>query len=168
MSTIGGRGLVLDEKVNDAASTSAQNPSNIPIDGGYLCEDEFGEHAAAFLRGKYTPVIAECTANYDLETETGKDRLQLLGEIPTDFPTGSFSYVGPNPKFSREHYKRWGEGPGQRPSGLGDSWHHWFEGDGMLYVVDFKGTRSNLQKSVYSHRELEIRINATEARVSNR
>jgi carotenoid cleavage dioxygenase-like enzyme len=139
ISTTGGRGLVLDEKVNDAVSTSGQNALNIPIDGEYPCEDEFGEHAAAFLRGNYTPVVAECTANYDLETEAGKDRLQLLGEIPTDFPTGSFSYVGPNPKFSREHYKKWGEGPGQRPSGLGDSWHHWFEGDGMLYVVDFKG-----------------------------
>jgi hypothetical protein len=75
----------------------------------------------------------------------GGDTMYMLGDLPADFPDGKFVYVGPNPKFSREHYKVWGEGPGQVDPGFANGWHHWFEGDGMVYAMDFEsGARGTL------------------------
>ena len=63
--------------------------------------------------------------------------MRVLGSLPPGFPAGKFAYVGPNPKFAAEHYAKWGDGPGHENVGAGDGWHHWFEGDGMVYAVDF-------------------------------
>ena len=132
--------------------------------GPKLDDAEYGEHAAGFLSGNFQPLIEEttaevvllhpggaadneCEADYEKHGGTcsstsipGGDAMYVVGELPADFPDGKFMYVGPNPKFSRQHYKVWGEGPGQRDlTGFGNGWHHWFEGDGMVYAVDFEG-----------------------------
>ena len=70
-----------DKTMSDTASTtstSGQNPSDVPIDIEFLSEHEFGEHAAAFLRGNYTPVIAERTANYALKPKKEKKDCSFL------------------------------------------------------------------------------------------
>ena len=112
----------------------------------------YGEHAAAFLSGNFTPIQQECTAELGMceqQLSSAQQKLQIEGSIPVDFPAGQFAYVGPNPKFAREHYKKWGEGPGQRASSLGNGWHHWFEGDGMIYVLNFDKSRSIVYRNRY-------------------
>ena len=115
--------------ISAAASTSYQ----------LLDPVEYGEHGAAFLSGNYYPVGQEVTACCDYDAQAGDDSstMKINGKIPSDFPLGQYAYVGPNPKFAVDHYKRWGAGPGQVDFGLGSGWHHWFEGDGMIYAVDF-------------------------------
>lgn len=122
-----------------------------------LNDETYGEHAAAFLSGNFEPVLEEITADYLItpvsqakdslasRCETVKcSSLEIIGELPNDFPDGKFIYVGPNPKFARKHYKVWGAGPKQvDPLGLANGWHHWFEGDGMVYAVDFEGLEWN-------------------------
>ena len=119
------------------------------VAGPPLADDSFGEHAAAFLTGNFQPLTEEITASIVVggagrlpsPSSSDDENMQMLGNIPADFPAGKFAYVGPNPKFSREHYKVWGEGPNHLNVGFGDGWHHWFEGDGMVYAMDF-GRRS--------------------------
>ena len=60
----------------------------------------------------------------------------MAGGMPAGFPDGKFSYVGPAAS-AREHYKKWGTRTDQPNVGFGDGWHHWFEGDGMVYAMDF-------------------------------
>ena len=106
----------------------------------YVDREEFGEHGAAFLSGNYYPVVQEVTASCSCNERKAVDdnpSMRVVGTIPNDFPLGRYAYVGPNPKFPVEHYKRWGQGPGQHDFGLGVGWHHWFEGDGMIYATDF-------------------------------
>ncbi len=100
---------------------------------------DYGEHGAAFLSGNYYPVGQEVTAccGYDAQASDDSSTMKINGKIPSDFPLGQYAYIGPNPKFAVDHYKRWGSGPGQVDFGLGSGWHHWFEGDGMIYAVDF-------------------------------
>jgi len=124
-----------------------------------LDDAEYGEHAAAFLSGNFQPLTEETTAvlvirpdgvGVGVGGEVGilgtrsaapcSDTMLVIGDVPADFPDGQFIYVGPNPKFPREHYKDWGKGPGQRDLGFGHGWHHWFEGDGMVYAMDFEGS----------------------------
>ena len=118
--------------------------------GTVLQDADYGEHAAAFLSGNFQPVIEEVTASVLLSGEDARgfeasnQTFYILGEIPADFPAGKFAYVGPNPKFSLDHYKIWGRGPNQSNSGGADGWHHWFEGDGMIYALDFGGANTHL------------------------
>jgi carotenoid cleavage dioxygenase-like enzyme len=105
-----------------------------------LNEADYGEHAAAFLSGNYEPVSDEITAIYrppGLRKGGGASSIRIVGSIPADFPLGQYAYIGPNPKFPLKHYQLWGRGPNQDDPGLGISWHHWFEGDGMIYAIDF-------------------------------
>ena len=124
-----------------------RRPYTDHITGPKLDEAEYGEHAVGFLSGNFQPLIEETTAEVVLlpgassdsssatEAEEddkhggtssstsipGGDAMYIVGELPADFPNGKFVYVGPNPKFSRQHYKVWGEGPGQRdPTGFGN------------------------------------------------
>lgn len=128
----------LAERGNLAQEQPEQSVSEIysnTTEGG-LSVDEYGEHAAAFLQDNYTPVTKEWTTTTAFLAED-KQGLCVHDRIPPDFPVGKFAYVGPNPKFHQDHYKEWGRGPGQESSPFGKSWHHWFEGDGMVYVLDF-------------------------------
>ena len=118
-----------DKSVSDIYSNSLQEEDGLSV-------EEYGEHAAAFLQGNYTPITKEWTTTATFLGQH-KQGLCIHERIPADFPNGKFAYVGPNPKFHRDHYKEWGMGPRQEPSPFGRSWHHWFEGDGMVYVLDF-------------------------------
>lgn len=122
-----------------------------------LSDDEYGEHAAAFLSGNFQPVVDEISAEHVIAPEGsttdvgnsdavsglmgGSGSLTTVGKLPDDFPDGQFVYVGPNPKFPQEHYKAWGKGPKQEQPGQANGWHHWFEGDGMVFAVDFETIR---------------------------
>ena len=123
-------------------------PSSDLITGPVLCDSDYGEHASAFLSGNFQPVIHETSAVVEIRhggrgqssyVYTDERPFEFIGALPNDFPGGKFIYVGPNPKFSQKHYKVWGSGPGQdKVKGRHSSgWHHWFEGDGMVYAVDF-------------------------------
>lgn len=139
-----------------------QRPAHIDLrEGPPLDDTEFGEHAAAFLSGNFQPLIEETSASLFIGPEgellskdddrradglsvtshAGGNAMRLVGVLPADFPDGKFAYVGPNPKFKRDHYKVWGQGPGQADPGFGAGWHHWFEGDGMVYAMDFEDAR---------------------------
>jgi len=133
-----------DEVALGSSTSLEDNDAEIPTSTQrfeLLDQTEYGEHGAAFLSGNYFPVADEVTATYE-ENGSVDDhghvmKMGLSGYIPSDFPLGQFAYIGPNPKFPVEHYKRWGQGPDQHDLGLGNGWHHWFEGDGMIYAVDF-------------------------------
>jgi carotenoid cleavage dioxygenase-like enzyme len=131
--------LSVDSEGSGSRPWSASDSEQI----GQLHTDEFGEHAAGFLSGNFTPVTRERseTLGQDDNTIRSIDGILVksnLENLPEDFPCGQFAYVGPNPKFERSHYKKWGSGPQQVKSPLGDGWHHWFEGDGMIFAVDFQ------------------------------
>ena len=117
-----------------------------------LDDADYGEHAAAFLSGNFRPVIEEVSAfasmsaDGDRGLEASSRAFYLLGEIPTDFPAGKFAYVGPNPKFSLDSYKIWGRGPKQSNIAAANGWHHWFEGDGMVYALDFGGANTSSRR----------------------
>ena len=85
--------------------------------------DEEREAAAAdawevtgnpYLAGVYEPVTDERT----------DDGLEVIGEIPDDLE-GVYVRNGPNPRYSA---------PGR---------YHWFDGDGMLHAIRFKGGRAS-------------------------
>jgi len=120
--------------------------------GIVLDDADYGEHAAAFLSGNFRPVIEEVSAfasmsaDGDRGLEASSRAFYLLGEIPTDFPAGKFAYVGPNPKFSLDSYKIWGRGPKQSNIAAANGWHHWFEGDGMVYALDFGGANTSSRR----------------------
>lgn len=69
----------------------------------------------------FGPVAEEITAE-DLEL--------VEGALPSGFPDGLYVRNGPNPRFAPDCV--------EAPL-LGRSAHHWFEGDGMLHAVHFKG-----------------------------
>ena len=133
--------LTLDAADDRTSSdNNAEGTSSKSIFTRTLDRAEYGEHGAAFLSGNYYPVTHEVTASCclnDRKAADDKPEMYISGQIPNDFPLGQFAYVGPNPKFSVDNYKRWGRGPGQQDFGLGAGWHHWFEGDGMIYATDF-------------------------------
>uniref|UniRef100_A0A6T5T6P3 GST N-terminal domain-containing protein n=1 Tax=Ostreococcus mediterraneus TaxID=1486918 RepID=A0A6T5T6P3_9CHLO len=146
--------LVQRESPRRVATASKQaEVTLLSVKNIYPTDTDYGEHAAAFLSGNFTPVGRECTAVLsdvrDQDQILKNDRVQLTGTIPVDFPTGQFAYVGPNPKFPLNHYKKWGDGPGQRASGLGIGWHHWFEGDGMIFALTFKADGSIIYRNRY-------------------
>ena len=131
---------------------TAPGPSRDRIAGPLLEEAGYGEHGVAFLSGNYQPLVEETTAILSIPSDfptTGPDgsavvsgnAMHVEGELPLEFPNGKFIYVGPNPKFSRDHYKVWGRGPRQRDIGFSNGWHHWFEGDGMIYALDFESMK---------------------------
>jgi len=132
---------VLERQIQIVTQTAESDAAaNHTGRGACLNIDEYGEHGAAFLSGNYVPITREVTAKFpgsEMRTNDFDLDLVVIGVIPEDFPLGQYAYVGPNPKFPVEHYKRWGEGPDQRNLGFGESWHHWFEGDGMIYALDF-------------------------------
>src|SRR5437660_799741 len=70
--------------------------------------------ANASLAGVYAPVYDE-RADHDLE---------VVGEIPDDLD-GVYVRNGPNPRYSP---------PGR---------YHWFDGDGMIRAVRFRGGRAS-------------------------
>jgi len=132
---------VIEQRLESIEKVESDN-LGVPLD-----VDEYGEHGAAFLSGNYVPITREITAEFKKSAldATGRNLdLVVLGAIPDDFPLGQYSYVGPNPKFPVDHYKRWGLGPQQETLGFGESWHHWFEGDGMIYAIDF-GAGKNIK-----------------------
>jgi carotenoid 9,10(9',10')-cleavage dioxygenase 1 len=114
---------------------------NAPKDGSlYFPVEDYGEHGAAFLSGNFLPIRKECTSflSADWKPKTDEKSLRIIGAVPEDFPAGQFAYVGPNPKFEVQNYKVWGKGPDQTDFNVSNGWHHWFEGDGMIYALDFK------------------------------
>ena len=102
--------------------------------GGDLDDDDDLSDLAP--NGSFSEVFEGFVGN-DSSLSDSPEQMRVVGSIPHGFPDGKFSYVGPNPKFDREHYKKWGDGPDQLDVGFGEGWHHWFEGDGMVYAVDF-------------------------------
>jgi len=74
-----------------------------------------------FVDGPFAPVKDEITA----EALT-----VLAGAVPTDFPDGVYIRNGPNPRFPTVNV--------ETPV-IGQTAHHWFEGDGMLHAIYFKG-----------------------------
>ena len=136
------------------------------VAGPRLADADSGEHAAAFLSGNFQPLTEELTAVVEtggpfrrrrrardrgperqllrgvrgvrrdrLSLSDAPEEMRVAGRLPAGFPTAS-SHVGPNPAFGREHYKKWGTRTDQPNVGFGDGWHHWFEGDGMVYAMD--------------------------------
>ena len=101
--------------------------------------EDYGEHGAAFLSGNFLPLREEYTSfsSLDRNSESDNDGLRIIGSVPDDFPEGQFAYVGPNPKLEAQNYKVWGKGPDQKDFNVSNGWHHWFEGDGMIYALDF-------------------------------
>ena len=158
------------------------------VAGPRLADADFGEHAAAFLSGNFQPLSEELTAvvetggadeapedlapdgsfsevfegfvGIDSSLSDSPEEMRVAGSIPAGFPDGKFSYVGPNPKFPREHYKKWGTGPDQPKLGFGEGWHHWFEGDGMVYAVDFRRKQNDSSKSLVTYRNRYVRTNS--------
>ena len=122
---------------NSPTSTYSDHDDDIQ----YPIED-YGEHGGAFLSGNFLPLREEYTSfsSTDWSSKAGDDDdvLKIIGTIPDDFPEGQFAYVGPNPKLEVQNYKVWGKGPDQKDFNVSNGWHHWFEGDGMIYALDFE------------------------------
>ena len=68
--------------------------------------------------GSFSEVF-EGFVGIDSSLSDSPEEMRVAGSIPAGFPDGKFSYVGPNPKFPREHYKKWGTGPDQPKLGFG-------------------------------------------------
>ena len=102
--------------------------------GPFSDEDDALETVAP--SGSFSEVF-EGFVGIDSSLSDAPEEMRVAGRLPAGFPDGKFSYVGPNPKFGREHYKKWGTRTDQPNVGFGDGWHHWVEGDGMVYAMDF-------------------------------
>lgn len=66
-----------------------------------------------YLIGPYAPVDSEISA----------DELRVIGEIPRDLE-GVYLRNGPNPAYA--------------PRGR----YHWFDGDGMIHAIEFRGGKA--------------------------
>ena len=147
---------------------AAGRPIGDLVAGPVLRDSDYGEHAAAFLSGNFQPIIYETSAVIEIShgergqsssLKSDRQPLNFIGNLPVDFPGGKFIYVGPNPKFSREQYKAWGKGPGQAQAKehTSSGWHHWFEGDGMIYAVDFG--RRNDEREIGNYGRFDLQDN---------
>eukprot|EP00898_Chlorokybus_atmophyticus_P000957 jgi/Chlat1/1862/Chrsp141S02175 len=98
-------------------------------------------HENPVLAGNFGPVSRELSAN----------NLPVIGQIPADFPNGSFLRNGPNPMYEPLQ--------SELPV-LGKTAHHWFEGDGMLHKTSVRGGRASYQNRYVMTEALKKEIKA--------
>lgn len=90
--------------------------------------------ASPYLKGNFSPVQAEITAN----------DLPVIGELPRDL-SGMFVRNGPNPKFP--------------PIGR----YNWFDGDGMLHGVQISNGKAAYRNRYVQTRAFKLEQNAGRA-----
>jgi carotenoid cleavage dioxygenase-like enzyme len=90
--------------------------------------------ANPYLEGRYAPVLEERSV----------DALEVVGSLPEELD-GVYVRNGPNPRF---------DAPGR---------YHWFDGDGMLHAVRFRGGRASYRNRWVRTRALQRELGAGRA-----